>query len=564
MNLAKRFCLLEKLFGTLKKYTTLTTASLLVEKRDAHVKNLLRTRICDFLKKNGKINDYDENSKMNAQIAETSNGINDSNLFKTYSLQYNNLVALLEAYVRKERSDGKEYYLSTIDDEYCKLLGVLTVSQIFHLLHLLMKTGSNITLLKSYKSSLLALRKYLERDCLSKEEKLQLLFFEGLSKRPARKYVKSLLNTLPPFQDLSFMEKIVVAHTTFQCSVRLDLQDTRLLEEHLENNVKELIEDPPILSTICKALSYAGMSEKFSLDNLDREILNSPKKISITNAGHLLSFYVQANHLNSEIVQRLVCDSMAQIIEDRNRKKWVRIKDFDNIVRALSWLNHRLNEVHKEELALFVSRRYREFTESPHLLINTLLALWTLDCRLHEIIDKGLSDGTFELVKQETKFWKRVARLHLLLVCIKIEAPETNLPSELFEFPEVGLEILKPVKKLCKLIKELDNKLEMNEIRIDCPVEAMYIPGVSFERKQMSFHLDLLNKTTCFKSTEVPHGLMNLKLRLLEKIGYTSILIPEDKSTDADFVLSEIKKSVEKNTVVKSVVKLEPRLMEKS
>lgn len=523
MNSIKRRGILEKLYGTLTKYSTLKSSSRFRKKRDVHVENLLQTRIRNFLEKNGKENNHDGISR---PAGEFFSQVNSSNPFcQGHSLRYNQLLASIEIFLHREQATRKLISLRTIDDECCKLLGVLSAGEIFNLLHSLMRTGINIATLKLYKSSLLALRKNLERDCLGKEEILQLLFFEGLAKKLAKKQIKLLLKILPPLQDLSLMEKIVVAHTTFKCSVKLESQDARSLEKQLERNASELVEDPPILSTICKALSYAGTSDEFSLDNLDRGILGSLRIFSIIDSAHILSLYAQANQQNSKITQRLFSDSMSQIIEDRNKVISVRIKDVDRLVWASSLLNHVLNETHKEELTLYVQRRYREFAQSPYLLINTLLALWMLNCRLYEIIDKCLSDRVFEMVKAEKKLWKRVARLHLLLVCVKIEWPERSLPRELFELTKVEPKVLKPLKKLCRLIEQLENELGINEIKIDCPVEGIYIAGISFAHKEKSFHVDLLNETTCFKATEIPHGLTNLKLRLLGKIGYFSILV---------------------------------------
>lgn len=150
------------------------------------------------------------------------------------------------------------------------------------------------------------------------------------------------------------------------------------------------------------------------------------------------------------------------------------------------------------------------------------------------------------LQAHNNKFWKIRASLCLLLHTIQIESPDIKLPNDLITDVYVALNIRKSVKILCTIVNGLSKEMKIQNVLINSPAKGIYIPGVSFDHLTLgSFHIDLLNNTTCLRYSKTPHGLLNLKLRLIKQLGYQSILIDENDLEDTIVAFKNIEKHLD-------------------
>lgn len=195
-------------------------------------------------------------------------------------------------------------------------------------------------------------------------------------------------------------------------------------------------------------------------------------------------------------------------------------------------LNYKLIDEQLFEIRTFMNNMEYALFNNPQKLLRILLSLWILGYRAEDIIQKCIANKIFWNLRNE-KFWKIRTSLNLLLRVIQIESPNIQLPIKMFCHVYVPLQISKSVQFIATVVNEFSEKMKLQNVIINSPVNQIYIAGVSFEDKTLrSFHIDVLNDITCLRLQRIPHGLLNLKLRLIQQLGYQSILINEDDVED--------------------------------
>ncbi|XP_058805992.1 uncharacterized protein LOC131672637 [Phymastichus coffea] len=468
----------------------------------------------------------------------------------------------------------RQEIVNEIDHKCLKLIDSLTYSEIFMLLSLLLKIFTYNTLTKTqfYETSMDILFQLLECELLSHQEIIQLLFFISLKKDKAKSYIEYLKLFLPDIKYMDLIEKCITAEAFYKSSVKLNQSQCRVLEDLLSEKSQELISNSILLVPLCKVIRLSKPTSQLNLTNLSNVILSQIKPFNITTTVHILSLYAEALLNEPVVTARLIRDCMQTIAQNRRN---LRLKDLDRFLWSISHLGFSIERDEKLMLLKVIEKRLEELKnkENVGLLVNSLLSLHILECWSPKILENCFTESVFEPIFYDKFHWKIRSRLHLLIQQISIEM-DLDIPVILKKQIQVTYTVPEEVNFVAKILNILIEKNIVEGILIHCPVKGLQIPGISLVTEtwyihygfsafiflltvniiiNLSFslyHIDLLNNSTCLRNTSIPHGLMQLKLRLLTYLKFHHILIPGDLvTTNSDKILSIVQEQVYENKI---------------
>lgn len=154
-------------------------------------------------------------------------------------------------------------------------------------------------------------------------------------------------------------------------------------------------------------------------------------------------------------------------------------------------------------------------------------------------------ESIFESIYYEKFHWKVRSRLHLLVCQINTEM-NLKIPEALRKEVRIAYTVPEQVYTAAQILNKLIDEKTVQSIAVECPVKGLLIPGITLETEKwytifcnvcyvhnkmitnLSFslyHIDLLNNFTCLRNTSIPHGLMQLKSRLITHLNYHHILV---------------------------------------
>ncbi|KAI4495596.1 hypothetical protein M0802_008608 [Mischocyttarus mexicanus] len=445
--------------------------------------------------------------------------------------------------------------INDIDAKFCNLLKVMSHYDIFRSLIFLSNIiDFKIIKLSFYYKAIELLRKEIINNIFDKDEIIFCLYFFGLRKnKSAAKDVKTTWKYLQ-FDDLSLFEKCIVSETLFKCGIKLLPGQIKNVENLIESEAKFLVNNSKLLIPLCKILRLTGTSKDFYPNNLNKEIVNYSEKYYIVAAVHILKLYSNAYILEPKVVKRLVEDTIECLAltnktfkEQSNvyGKLMFKPKYIDGFLWSLCMLNYKLTDLQLLEVTNFIDNIQSFIYDEPKELLRILLSLWILGYQAEFIIQECIKKNIF-LQARNNKFWKIRTSLCLLLHTIQIESPDIKLPNNLITNVYVTLKIRESVKIVWEIVNALSKQMKLQNVLINCPTKGIYIAGVSFDHLTLgSFHIDLLNDTTCLRYSKIPHGFLNLKLRLIKQLGYQSILIDENDLKDTISAFKNIEKNLD-------------------
>ncbi|XP_046618748.1 uncharacterized protein LOC124304481 [Neodiprion virginianus] len=435
----------------------------------------------------------------------------------------------------KEPNNAQFLFLLKRVDETCsRMLCDLSFDETLILLNELARTApTKVMWLGFYLESIKTLRLRLSENKQSSLQIMNLLFLMSLRKTEALLDVRYTLKYLSDFEKLSIIEQCIVSIAAFKCGVKLDRQIIHIIEGTVQRNVEKLLKNQKLFVPLLKAMRHAGPSREFSLDHLSKRILEHKEKYKMSLAVPILALYAEILQADSKVINRLVGDAFLQMrksgsISEDNiaAEDAIRVKDIDRLLWAVSTLNHKLTHSQLLYVEKFLSDNLDAFSRYPKAFCGSLLALWILGSKCRQIIEYCFRVQIFHPLLQNSL--EDSGRLVVLLACIKIEAPTVVIPSNLIWDPNKKplLNEYSELECISSILKCLESQLELSEINVDCPVNEIRIYGISAKHETLGWlHVDLLNNYTCLCKPRKPHGLMNLKLRLIKTLGYTSILV---------------------------------------
>ncbi|XP_046746238.1 uncharacterized protein LOC124411246 [Diprion similis] len=404
-----------------------------------------------------------------------------------------------------------------------------------------------------YLESMTILRLRLSKNEQSSLQIMNLLYLMSLRKTTALLDIQYTLKYLSDFEKFSIIEQCIVSIAAFKCGVQLKREIIQVIERTVQKNVDKLLKEQVLFVPLLKAMRHAGPSKEFSLNHLSERILKHKETYKITLAAPILALYAEMLQDEHKAIKRLAGNALSQIwksgsISDSNvtATNQIRVKDVDRLLWALSTLNHRLTHNELSNVEKFLSDNLDAFLRNPKALCNSVVALWILGFECREIIEYCFRNQIFHPLLQDSL--NDSTRLGVLLECVKIEAPTIIIPSNLIlntekkpllnEYSE--LECISNVLQCC------ESQLELSETNVTCPVNGIRIYGISAKHKSLGWlHIDLLNKYTCLRKPLQPHGLMNLKLRLIKRLGYKSILLDCTGPWQVERVVSTIGEAID-------------------
>ncbi|XP_046824305.1 uncharacterized protein LOC124426547 [Vespa crabro] len=431
--------------------------------------------------------------------------------------------------------------INDIDIKFCNLLEVMSYCDIFKLLLFLSKTVSyKIIELNFYIKCIELLREGISNNIFNKDEIMLCLYFFGLRKDKAVKDIQMTWKYVE-FEKLSLLEKCIASETLFKCGIKLMQKHIEHVEKLIESEATFLINNLNLLVPLCKVVRHAGATKNFFPSNLNKEIINHNHKYHIISAVHILKLYSHMYLLEPTVLKRLVTDiidnisSINKTIKDESnfhKKQIYKSKYIDGFLWSICILNYKLTDAQLLEVKNYVNNTQSVIFNEPKELLRILLSLWILGYQAEFMIEECIKRNIF-VEAHNNKFWKIRTSLCLLLHTIQTESPNIKLPNDLFTEVYVAMKIQKSLKTICTIVNGLSEQMKLQNIIINSPAKGIYIAGVSFDHSTLgSFHIDVLNDITCLRNSKIPHGLMNLKLRLIKQLGYQSILIDEDDVKD--------------------------------
>ncbi|KAL2715110.1 uncharacterized protein V1478_014808 [Vespula squamosa] len=519
--------------------------------------------VLQFLEETLKNNIYSKETLSNV----SKNGINNSvSRSTTDDKKYNTSLVDLQKIQKKEMLNALMNFMyqqpvyvlvheiNDIDIKFCNLLEVMSYCDIFKLLLFLSKTiPYKIIELNFYIKAMELLREGISNNIFNKDEIIFCLYFFGLRKENAVKDVQMTWKYLE-FEKLSLFEKCIASETLFKCGIKLMQTQIKNVEKLIESEAKFLINNLNLLVPLCKVARHAGTTKNFFPSNLSKEIINCNHKYHMIPAVHILKLYSHMYFLEPKVLHRLVTDIIDNIStinktfkdkSDLYKKQIYKSKYIDGFLWSICILNYKLTDAQFLEVKNYIDNIQSIIFDEPKELLRILLSLWILGYQPEFMIQECIKRDIF-LQAYNNKFWKIRTSLYLLLHTIQIESPNIKLPTDLFTDVYVAMKIQKSLKTVCTILSGFSKQMKLQNVIINSPAKGIYIAGVSFDHPTLgSFHIDLLNDTTCLRYSKVPHGLMNLKLRLIKQLGYQSILIDEDDLKDTISTFKYIEKCLD-------------------
>lgn len=81
---------------------------------------------------------------------------------------------------------------------------------------------------------------------------------------------------------------------------------------------------------------------------------------------------------------------------------------------------------------------------------------------------------------------------------MRIEAPDIVIPQDCTELiAEKPYKIFNSLNTICEMIKCLGGHLDIDEIKIDCPIKAIRLYGVSATHESLGYARDCRYKILC-------------------------------------------------------------------
>ncbi|KAK2586452.1 hypothetical protein KPH14_010727 [Odynerus spinipes] len=533
--------LVAQILRTHRKYNNVTGVRCFTTFKDTainYLEEMLKTRVCV----KGTLPDAQKSAIQNSAVS-TSSGYTKyiMPLTDLEQIKKRKTLDALTDVIYKQHLYTLIHTINNIDAQCCFLLDVMSYYDIFKLLLFFAKTvPAKITRMSFYNKAIELLQEGISNKVFNNNEIVFCLYFFGLKKVNAASEIRMIFKYLE-FDKLLLYEKCIVAETTFKCRVKLLQTQIEDIEKLIESKAEVLVADTSLLVPLCKVLRYAGSTQNFLPNNLNKEIVNKRVQYQMIPAVHILKMYADKYLAEPTVLQRLVTDIMARISlanqEFNNRRGLYRSqiyepKYLDRFLWSVCILNHKLTDVQLLEIRTFIDSMQFNLFNEPQRLLRIILSLWILGYRAEFMIQECIKKKTF-LKAYNSKLWKFRTLLCLLFHVIQIESPNIKLPMDLFPDIHVTLNIPKSVRTVSEIISGLAKKMKLQNVIINSPVAGIYIAGVSFDHPTLgSFHVDVLNDITCLQFQQIPHGLTNLKLRLLQQLGYQSILIVEDDVKD--------------------------------
>ncbi|KAJ8679065.1 hypothetical protein QAD02_014852 [Eretmocerus hayati] len=452
---------------------------------------------------------------------------------------------------RKYQFSIKEMH--DIDSKFSIIMTSLDQLEIFHLLLTLVQTSaSQLIHFQLYEKSVIHLIKLTEYGLMSHFEIVQLLHYIGMMKQGGGAYVRCIEPLLPNFNQITLMDKAVIALAYFKTHSELPEYQLKSLEDALENESEILANNHFLLVTLCKAVGLYGSSADMTLKNLSNTIIQRKDEMDFRTSTHVLGVYAGNLILEKEALEYLITDGMKKVAKDE-RLCSLRLKDVNRYFWARSCLYWTLTEEEKQLSTVYLNNRYKELSNKENLeyLVRILVSLFILQCtNLEPIIKRSIDEGVFNSIFQDMYDWKLKTEFQLLMNIVKLKTYIIE-PHQYQDKIQLNFTPSENLITIEKIGSQLAEQGLIKKAFIQCPVDSLMLPGLTVVTEKGSIHIDVLDRSTCMKNSLTPHGRMQLKLQLVRHLGYQHVFIDGNTLSSSKVAESALVKSIKEILVEK-------------
>ncbi|RZF40900.1 hypothetical protein LSTR_LSTR015056 [Laodelphax striatellus] len=438
-----------------------------------------------------------------------------------------------------------------IDDEcFRRLKAGLSLEDTLKVLDALMSLSVRTPQMKSFFLCLQLFIKMLKTgEDITFQQFLQTLFFVSLIKdeQPVREYFyivnrklsrqPNLLNSLNPFELAIFCNSIYKTGTKLKDEVVL-----KKLVNCIDKNIKTLFSQPYLFTSVIKPLQHANYKDYKLLDKISKLLVDDKLRlddVDLIGSIYLLKLYANALYEDEKIILFLADSVLKSLQNSDDNNEVVRIKDISVILRA--FCQYGFDSLKQRVIDHLIPKIDKLFeTETHHkrlkYCIEILLWLNVLGICPRKTMEGFLSPRNLERGRRDGKL-KHHSRVNLLLTILSIEHPDILVNRNVQHLKEdvvpndIAIHLSHPeLNKVQEAVKFLA-ACEIGHIKsFQCTylVPNLYIKGIVIETSRSSIAVELLGERACLHATDIPHGFMNLKLRLLSKMNYSVILINKE------------------------------------
>ncbi|XP_030766286.1 uncharacterized protein LOC115890246 isoform X2 [Sitophilus oryzae] len=445
--------------------------------------------------------------------------------------------------------------LNLIDGECCDRLASQDVTGIIRLLHSFMSANPNRLTETRYFS--LALDDLIKTcDKLSKNELVQVIFFIGLLKKcsKAQYMLRICLNKFNKqfINELTQEDLCIICNSTFKTSTKI--KNKGLLEKvkcHISQNLF-ILNDPAIFVTLIKTLRHNRYQDEDLLNTITCTMFfnKTINDYSFTAISHVLALYSDYLYHHETVLKILSEESIRKLKSNQYKAKDTylidqpRTKDIKRFLWALSNLNYKLAKEDIETVIIpqIVNRiKSGECENNPGSFVDIALYLWMMHYKAYNLIKHVLTKENISVMRATNP--TSIRSMNLLLVCIFYEDAELytslNLCPDNRNNYDMNIQLQKRplLNEIMANLKLISLENHIDKYQSQCQVPYINIIGITGYHKKVykSINIEILDDYTCLKNTDsLPTGLMELKLRILEKCDEALITIEASDVIDCN------------------------------
>ncbi|XP_017781425.1 PREDICTED: uncharacterized protein LOC108566167 [Nicrophorus vespilloides] len=449
--------------------------------------------------------------------------------------------------------------LNYFNNKCCNRLTDLDTTSIFNILNIYMKIVPNkILKYEFYKAALTFLNEYFQ--FLSTKEVLQLMFYAGLQKNTGNSelLLKQCLRSFnqKTIDELTVNELSIICNSTFKCSTRIKNEAFCVKIIDTINNNLDILKDTRIFVTLIKTLRHNRAQNESILSTISCAMLfnSTYEHYDFTTMCHVLALfsdysYYDENILNlfkDKAVEELTCD----VVKKSNFSDKIRAKDIKRFLWAYSNLGYKLDKrLIKDVFIKIMVKKIgdKDYDDEPETLLDCILYLWIMEYQAFELVPYCFSNDKITQIKKSKT--KSKDKLNMLLSCMQLENlslfKELQLKPQSFQYYNIKKQLsYRPnLERVYGILKELSDSVELNKFEYECQIPHVQIVGITGYKKNIykSVFIEVFDDYVCVKNKiDYASGLMQLKLRLLDKMDQGLIIIStDDLNTMNDAELKE-------------------------
>ncbi|KAL1513784.1 hypothetical protein ABEB36_003148 [Hypothenemus hampei] len=440
-------------------------------------------------------------------------------------------------------------FLHIVDRSCCNRVEEFSIEENLNLLNAFVRAyGHKINQIQYFH---LALEKLMnQRLELAKDQLVPIIFYIGLLKK-SPEAPKMLRNCLKLFsenyiQDLTKEDLCIICNSTFKTGTKIaNLLLLNKIKSYINDNLS-ILSDPAIFVTFVKTLRHNRCQDDDILSTISCTMFfnRTLENYTFSALSHILALYADYLYFNEDVIREFTTKCLEQLksmpykARDSYLTEHPRGKDIKTFLWSLSNLNHKLSREDIENVIVpqvELRRKFGEFDKDPGTLVQILLYLWMMHYKASNLIENTLTKDVVDSIKANRLPSEK--SLNLLLTCIHYEDPQLyqrlNLHPEENSKYDMKFQLNKrPIlKKIVGNLKSIAIKNDIDKYKVDCQVPFINIIGITGYQKKIykTVNIEVLDDYTCLKNTDrVPTGLMQLKLRLLDRTNEGLVVI--DKS----------------------------------